>query len=237
VRKWGGFDVQRDADRLQIGGILMENCPLPVDTAHLYMNPGMGMASPIFPQGGGGRARVYLVTRVDKSPGHSGDKDLPAFIEGCVQAGVDASMFSGGRFSGPLATFKGASTWVEHPHRDGVVLVGDASGHSDPAWGQGLSLTLRDARILRDRLLETDDWAAAAGAYAREQQDSFMMTRTCEEWFTTFFYDVGVEADERRARALPLLAQDPTRFPDQFQGGPEVVPLDETARKRFFGEE
>jgi 8-oxo-dGTP pyrophosphatase MutT (NUDIX family) len=32
----------------------------------------------------------------------------------------------------------------------GVVLVGDASATSDPSWGCGLSLTLRDVRVLRD---------------------------------------------------------------------------------------
>ena len=236
VRKWGGFAAQRDPERLQIGGILMENCPLPADTAHLFMNPGLGMASPVFPQAAG-RARVYLITRVDQSAGHSGDKDLPAFLEGCQQAGVDASVLSDGRFSGPLATFKGADTWVEHPYRDGVALVGDAAGHSDPTWGQGLSLTLRDARVLRDKLLETDDWSAAGEAYAKERTAYFLMTRTAEDWFTQLFYDIGPEADERRGRALGLLIQDQTRFPDTFQGGPEVVPLDETARKRLFGEE
>lgn len=236
TRKLAGFAVERDPDRLQIGGILMENCPLPADTAHLYFNPPLGMASPVFPQANG-RARVYLVTRVDQSPGHSGEKDLPAFLDNCKQCGVPESVLQDGKFIGPLATFKGASTWVEHPHRDGVLLVGDASGHSDPSWGQGLSHTLRDVRTLRDRLLETDDWAAAADAYAREQQETFMVQRTVEDWFSTFFYDVGPEADERRARAIPFIAQDPQRIPDHFQAGPECETVDESVRKRFFAEE
>ncbi len=36
---------------------------------------------------------------------------------------------------------------------------------------------------------------------------------------------------------MPLIAQDPTRMPDNLQGGPELVPLDETVRKRFFAED
>ena len=64
-----------------------------------------------------------------------------------------------------------------------------------------------------------------------------MMTHTVEDWFTQFFYEVGPQADERRARAMPLALQDPTRIPDNLQGGPELVPLDEAARKRFFAEE
>jgi 2-polyprenyl-6-methoxyphenol hydroxylase-like FAD-dependent oxidoreductase len=236
VRKLAGFEVERDPDRLQIGGIMMENCPLPADTAQIFFNPPLGIASPVFPQAKG-RARVYLVTRVDQSPGHSGDKDLPAFLDGCKQAGVPESILNDGKFTGPLATFKGASTWVEHPHREGVLLVGDASGHSDPSWGQGLSHTLRDVRTLRDRLLETDDWSAAADAYAAEQQETFMVQRAVEDWFSTFFYDVGPEADERRGRAIPLIVQDGTRVPDHFQAGPECEPATDDVRKRFFAEE
>jgi 2-polyprenyl-6-methoxyphenol hydroxylase-like FAD-dependent oxidoreductase len=236
VRQWAGFETRRDADRLQIAGILMEESPLPGDTAQFYLNPSAGVCSPLFPQGGK-RARLYLVSRVADGTSHSGPRDLPAFLEGCGRAGVDAAALKSARYSGPLATFKGADTWVDHPYRDGVALIGDAAGHSDPAWGQGLSLTLRGARILRDELLATDDWDAAGHVYAAEQSRCFQMIRTVEDWFTRFFFDGGPEGDERRARALPLLARDGTRIPDNMQGGPEAGPLDEAARKRFFGEE
>jgi 2-polyprenyl-6-methoxyphenol hydroxylase-like FAD-dependent oxidoreductase len=235
VRKWGGFEVQRDPDLLQIGGIMMEDSPLADDAAHFFVNPPEGIASPIFPQGGK-RARLYLVTRVEHGPGHSGEKDLPTFLDGCARTGVDASVLKSARYSGPLATFKGAAAWVDHPYRQGVALIGDAAGHSDPTWGQGLSLTLRDARVLRDKLHDTADWDAAGNAYAGERHDYFKMTHTVEDWFTQFFYEIGPQADERRARAMPLIAQDPTRIPDNLQGGPELVPLDEAARQRFFAE-
>ena len=32
------------------------------------------------------------------------------------------------------------------------------AGSSDPVWGCGLSRTLRDVRLLRDRLLSDGDW-------------------------------------------------------------------------------
>lgn len=236
VRKWGGFEVRRDPDKLQIGGIMVEDSPLPDDAAHFFANPSAGIGSPIFPQGDK-RARLYLVTHVADGPGHSGDKDLPAFLEGCERAGVDRSFLKSVRYSGPLATFKGAASWVDHPYQNGVALIGDAASHSDPTWGQGLSLTMRDVRVLRDKLLKTDDWDAAANAYAREQHEYFTMTHTAEDWLAQLFYDVGPEADERRARAMPLFAQDGTRMPDTLQSGPEVVVLDEAARKRFFAEE
>ena len=40
----------------------------------------------------------------------------------------------------------------------------------------------------------------------------------------------------RRARAFPLIAQEPERMPDGFVSGPEI-PLGDVAKRRFFGEE
>jgi hypothetical protein len=48
--------------------------------------------------------------------------------------------------------------------------------------------------------------------------------------------DIGPESDATRARALPRLAAEPSRFLDTPHSGPEA-PHDETARRRFYGEE
>ncbi|MFP3435856.1 FAD-dependent monooxygenase, partial [Paraburkholderia sp. SIMBA_061] len=72
----------------------------------------------------------------------------------------------------PLAAYPGADCWVKHPYRDGVALIGDAAATSDPSFGCGLALTLRDVRVLRDCLLSNDDWHAAAEDYAR-QHDAY----------------------------------------------------------------
>jgi hypothetical protein len=49
-------------------------------------------------------------------------------------------------------------------------------------------------------------------------------------------YEPGQEADARRARALPLIAQDKTRAINHLLSGPDL-PADETVKRRFFGEE
>jgi hypothetical protein len=59
---------------------------------------------------------------------------------------------------------------------------------------------------------------------------------TAENWLGEMLLETGPEAEARRARALPLLAQDGTRMPDLFGLGPEV-PLNEQVRRRFYGEE
>jgi 2-polyprenyl-6-methoxyphenol hydroxylase-like FAD-dependent oxidoreductase len=48
--------------------------------------------------------------------------------------------------AGPLATFDATDNWVEHPYANGVAPIGDAASTSDPTWGQGMSLALRDVR-------------------------------------------------------------------------------------------
>jgi 2-polyprenyl-6-methoxyphenol hydroxylase-like FAD-dependent oxidoreductase len=138
--------------------------------------------------------------------------------------------------AGPLATFEGADRWVEHPYQDGVDLLGDAAASNDPTWGQGLSLALRRARTLRNALLRNEDWDAAGHDSAREQDRYYGKLRTVAGWFREFFMITGPEADARRARALPLIGQDPTRVPDLLFSGPEISVASDS-RARFFGED
>lgn len=114
-------------------------------------------------------------------------------------------------------------------------MLGDAAGSSDPTWGQGLSLTLRDARVLSDNLLATDNWDYAGHEYAVEHDSYFKTTITVEQWVFDLLLARGVEADRRRERALPLLASEPDRFPDHAISGPDL-PAGEQVRQRLFGE-
>ena len=125
---------------------------------------------------------------------------------------------------------------MKHPFDDGVALVGDAAAASDPTWGQGLSMALRDARLLRDRLLAEDDWDAAGHAYASDHDAYYEVLHKMEDWNSRMLLGTGPEADAMRARAMPLWREDRTRRPDTFINGPDH-PADETVRRRFFGEE
>ena len=142
----------------------------------------------------------------------------------------------GARPEGPLASFVCPYDAVDHPHRPGVVLIGDAAAETDPSFGQGLSLTLRDVRVLRDKLLGTDDWEAAAEAYAAEHNRYVEVSRNVQRWMSDMLLRTGAEADARRAKALPLWEQDPTRPTDVLFSGPDIE-IDETVRQRFYGED
>jgi 2-polyprenyl-6-methoxyphenol hydroxylase-like FAD-dependent oxidoreductase len=100
---------------------------------------------------------------------------------------------------GPLATFDATDTWINHPYKNGVALLGDAAATSDPSHGQGQGLTLRDARTLRDRLLASDDWDAAAHDYADEHDRYFAAVHKFYQWFWQIFYDPSPSGQARRA--------------------------------------
>ena len=146
-----------------------------------------------------------------------------------------AEYYAGAKCIGPLASFDVSDSWVEHPYRDGVVLMGDAAVTTDPTFGQGLSLALRGSRILRDELSKDSDWAAGANRYAEQQGRYSRACVTVEGWMRTLFQDPSPESTRLRERAMPLIAQDPTRVPDHIFSGPEL-PINDEVRARFFGE-
>jgi len=230
-----GFQTRRDPDRMLVAGVLLENCPAAEDTGRIVFDSSAGHCAALFPQGGG-RARAYFCYHKGSRTRIQGDSDFADFIESSKRAGADPSWYDGAKAAGPLASFDGADTDTKHPFHGGVALIGDAASTSDPSFGQGLSMTLRDARVLRDKLLANGDWDAAGHAYAEDHDQYCRSVHDVVGWYTDIFLATGPEADARRGRAMPLIAQDPTRQPDLLFSGPDI-PLGEGARRRFFGED
>jgi 2-polyprenyl-6-methoxyphenol hydroxylase-like FAD-dependent oxidoreductase len=236
VRAWAGFVPRTDPPKLRFAGVLFDRVPSPPDEFYHVVAPDRGLTALIFPQRGGG-ARTYFGFHAASGIGRlQGAGDLARYRELSYEIGVPVELYAGANAIGPLATFEGADAWVEHPYRDGVALVGDAAATSDPTWGQGMSLTLRDVRVLRDALLADDDWDRAGHAYADEHDRHYGIVHRADGWYCDVFMEVGPQADARRARALPLIAQDPLRVVDVANSGPEAQ-HDEAARRRFFGED
>lgn len=235
VRQWAGFRAHDDPPKLLFSGVLFDRVSSPVDEFYHAVAPGMGLTALIFPQRGG-QARTYFgfhtKTGLERLQGAAA---VPRYRDLAHQIGVPVEFYAEAKPIGPLSTFEGADSWVEHPYHDGVALLGDAASTSDPTWGQGMSLTLRDARVLRDALVADDDWNRAGHAYAGEHDRYYAIVHQADGWYSDIFMEMGPEADERRARALPLLAADPSRAIDVGMSGPEA-PHDDAARQRFFGE-
>lgn len=234
-RRCAGFQVQCETHSLSTAGVLLESVTLPEDTFHLFTNPALGEIIIWAPQGNA-RVRTYVCYWGAARPRFQGAADMARFLDAFEWTGIVGDYFSNATQAGPLATFEGADHWVEHPYQDCVALLGDAAASNDPTWGQGLSLALRGARTLRDALLGSEDWDAAGHEYAREQDRYYGKLRTVAGWFREFFMITGPEADARRARALPLIGQDPTRVPDLLFSGPEISVASDS-RARFFGED
>jgi 2-polyprenyl-6-methoxyphenol hydroxylase-like FAD-dependent oxidoreductase len=233
-RTWGRFIVKRDRDRLVSCGVVLENMPVDQDTSISVNNVEIGQIAYLFPQGRG-RVRAYLMYQHDAKR-LQGEGDLPRFFAECHRTGAPPHWYEGARPAGPMATFEGADSWVDHPYRDGIALIGDAAATTDPTWGQGMSLAMRDARVLRDFLCASDNWEAACEAYAAEHDRHYGVIHTVEDWWTHILMERGAEADAQRWRALPRIAQDPSRLADQLISGPDL-PCDEAARRRMFGED
>jgi 2-polyprenyl-6-methoxyphenol hydroxylase-like FAD-dependent oxidoreductase len=235
MRGWGDFPVSQDPQCLTISGILYTDLALPEDAVQFVMNPGVQQLSVIIPIGNQ-RFRAYVCFRHDSGVPLSGAKDHGAFLDLSVATGAAAEWFNDARAIGPLASFDGADSWVDFPYREGIVLIGDAAAASDPSFGCGLSLTLRDVRVLKDRLLAEQDWSAAARRYAEEHRRYYASLHRIHGWFRDLWFGAGAEANALRARALPRIAEDPTRIPDFLALGPEA-PSDDSARRRLFGED
>jgi 2-polyprenyl-6-methoxyphenol hydroxylase-like FAD-dependent oxidoreductase len=234
-RKWAGFTVQRDPDRMLIMGALFEGLLAPDNTVHAFINPWKSEFAILTPIG---NSRVRCYTGFHYQEGRrrlSGTKDIEEFIATSISAGAPGDWFVNAIATGPLASFDCADTWVSRPYGNGVALIGDAASSSDPTYGCGLSLTMRDARVLGDLLLTEKDWDLAAQQYATEHDRYFGSIHRLTNWMTMLMYEPGDFAAERRQRAFQRIIEDPERLPDIVGLGPEF-PSDESTYRDLFGD-
>ena len=235
TRKWAGFELTKEPHPFLLCGVVLQGVATRGDVAFVQFNPEIGMVATIMPQTKG-RCRVYVGYPATMNYRLQGNDDMKLlFSEFARTAPPMAPFLSGEECIGPLASFDADDFWVKHPYRNGVALIGDAAATSDPSAGQGMSITFRDARVLRDHLLAPADWDRAGHAYASEHDDYFARCHTATVWQRQVFQEQTPEARLRRQKAMPLIAEDPTRVPDYLFSGPDL-PMDDGVRARFFGE-
>ncbi len=235
ARKWAGFSVCEQSNDYYMAGVMLTDVSASTETLYFVFNPKFGMCIGLIPLSHH-RFRAYFM--YPKTAGYrlQGDAMLALFLSESPKAyAALAEFYSEAKSIGPLASFDVSDFWVEHPYQNGVALVGDAAATTDPTFGQGLSFALRDARVLRDELCRNSDWNWAGNLYAEQRRRCFHVCHTVENWFRLLFQDPSPRAAVLRQKAMPRIAEDPTRVPDHLNSGPDL-PLDDHVRARFFGE-
>lgn len=234
-RKWGDFSVKEHPNEYYMAGVMLSDVTAPTNTLYFVFNPEFGMCIGAVPIARN-RHRAYYMYPKSMPYRLQGTQMLGLFLSESAKCYAPlAEYYAGAKCIGPLASFDVSDSWVEHPYRDGVVLIGDAAATTDPTFGQGLSLALRSARVLCDELSKGSDWAAGANRYAEQHSSYSNACITVEGWIRTLFQDPCPQSAALRQKAMPLIAQDPTRVPDHIFSGPEL-PINDQVRARFFGE-
>jgi menaquinone-9 beta-reductase len=236
TRRWVGGEVVRDPVHHQVGGCLLDGVALDDDASHFGAFEGGFVL--VFPQGRG-RVRAYVICHDSIAATMRGHAHIDQFIAQC-SAVYPEGAFAEARPAGPLAFFPNADIWASKVAGDRVVLIGDAAGANDPSRGHGLSITFRDVRELRDWLLAEPDWGTAIAGYASRRAAYYEVLRVSGQWAAMLSTEIGPEADARRARAS--LARKRDRHLGGFGAriiarGPDGLVADDTARRRYFGED
>lgn len=235
VRRWGEFAVEKLPLDFQFAGVQLTGVRGRDDMATFIFNPELGMIVVTIPQTKG-RWRTYLGYPIG-GVALQGAEKLKTYVEESVRAlPMMAEVYADVQSIGPLATFDVSESWVRHPYRDGVALLGDAAATSDPTFGQGMATALRSVRVLSDVLLHNQDWDQAGDEYAREFDRYFQNLHKVSGWLRTLFQDPSADASALRAKAMPKIAENVMRVPDHLFSGPDL-PADETVRARFFGDD
>ena len=216
------FERVKDAPELFTGGLQLAG-ELQIEHAlYFFLHAITGRGS-ILIQNKPGNFRVYLLHHKDALPKRlSGERDFAEVMKHFREIGIPGEWLEKLTPHGIFATFDGAHRWITHPTRTNCVLIGDAAAASDPVWGNGLSRTLRDVRLLRDRLLESNGWSRAVDAYAADHDDFFHRLRRAERMNAALHFAMGDAAEARRQRAYELMAKHPELDPDVSGLGPEA---------------
>jgi 2-polyprenyl-6-methoxyphenol hydroxylase-like FAD-dependent oxidoreductase len=226
VRKQAGIVLNRQEPISCIAGLLVDGLVGTPDDHDALAGDG-DVFFLLFHQGGG-RARVYLCMDTSAQQRFSGRAGAERFLAACnnVSCYPWSAEVATATPAGPCATYPGDDTWTDTPYADGVVLIGDAAGHNDPIIGQGLSIAMRDVRIVRDLVLDGARRPPAFAPYGEERDGRMERLRFAADVLAVVQAEDAENRSARRAMAAEeMLAMGPM-FPVLIGAfaGPETIP-------------
>lgn len=200
VRHQLGIRLQADPPHNLIGGMLVEGVP---DWPQYMQVIGTEDRAKflVFPQGGD-RVRLYLCYGFADKDQYAGANRQQRLIEtfANLKCLPQAPMIAAARPIGPFNSVSNEDHWTTDPTGDGVVLIGDAAGHNDPIIGQGLSIALRDVRLVSEIVLEGTIEREAFRPYTEERQERMRRLRIAARLNAHLSAEFGEEARQRRQR-------------------------------------
>lgn len=240
-----GADGRQSTVRRQLGIRLAESTPrnmgggMLVD--RLYSWPSHQLASGtegdlhyfVFPRANG-RVRLYLLYDIRQKRRFKGPNRQAEFLDAyrfqCIPGSEDIAT---AKPAGPCAFYPMNDTWTDTPYAAGAVLIGDAAGYNDPIIGQGLSIALRDVRIVADVLCSGSDWSVAAFArYGEQRRERMRRLRVTAQVFADLRTTFSTRGAARRKRWNQVWRSDPLLAGLALtpQLGPENAPVEAFAQ-------
>ncbi|MBV8996105.1 MAG: FAD-dependent monooxygenase [Pseudonocardiales bacterium] len=228
VRRQLGIKLHQTTPRTLCGGMLVDDLHAwPADQLSLGTEGGLHYY--VFPRANG-RARLYLLHDIAQKGRFAGPdrhaKFLTAFDFQCIPG---SDMFGAARPVRPCAFYPMNDSWTDQPYAPGVVLIGDAAGWNDPIIGQGLSIALRDVRIVTDVLRGGSDWSTAAFVgYGEERRERMRRLRVTAQVITDLVATFTPAGAARRRTYNALWPTDPVLAGPTLAQlvGPDNVPTE-----------
>ena len=237
MRSQAGIEQHRDPTHHLMAGMLVDGTTgWPADLQIFGTEARVNFLA--FPQSSE-RVRLYICYGIDDKRRFAGADNQARFLDAFRLASVPGSEhLANGTPSGPCNSYGNEDTWTDVPYVPGVVLIGDAAGHNDPIIGQGLSISYRDVRIVRDLMLENRNWTPDLfRPYAEERRERMRRLRLTASTFSILSVEFGDHARARRlkVREARMSNNSPDLTPATFVG-PEILPaemFDETILDRL----
>lgn len=209
VARQVGFDRESDPIHHILTGLLIEDAnEWPRNEQSMGVDGDIGFY--IFPQGNG-RIRLYATHGLDQRSRFSGNNAAENFLNAFDRPSLPGGKhLSRSRPAGPCHGYPNNDVWIDNPVVPGVVLIGDAAGHSDPSGGQGISIALKDARLVSEALNTNRNWGARAFAgYVAHRREQMRRLRFSTRLLAAFRMEFTDAARQRRARGRERIAAYP----------------------------
>jgi menaquinone-9 beta-reductase len=224
VRRQVGIEEHRDPTHHLMAGMLIDHADGWPEDLQIFGTEG-NINFLAFPQSPS-RVRLYVCYGLDERRRFAGADNQARFLDAFKLSCVPGSEhLANATPAGPCNSYGNEDTWTDVPYAPGVVLIGDAAGHNDPIIGQGLSITYRDVRMVRDLMLANRDWSAEMFfPYAEERRERMRRLRLTAWTSSIMNVEFGPRARERRLKVREERARGslPDLGPVAFVG-PEVL--------------